>query len=234
MPSTTPPPAANATSTSSARSSSTATRPVRRRPRSSPLRRRFAPAGTSRGASPPAAAPTPTRCRRPAFNASTSRTAPSETTSRPSACPWRRSRRCSTWRSPCWRPPPRHEPGGTRMLTLRRGTVLSAGDPAGPMQEVEVRLGGDRRPALADVALVGPAPTGDEVVVNVAALDLRLGSGGYDIVHVNLTRGLRGSGVPGAHVLKLNYTSLQHTVRPVEETRPARAGPHPPPPPRAP
>ncbi len=110
------------------------------------------------------------------------------------------------------------------MLTLRRGTVLSAGDPSGPMQEVDVRLGGDRRPALADIALVGPAHTGDEVIVNVAAIDLGLGSGGYDIVHVNLTRGLRGEGAPGAHVMKLNYTSLQHAVRPVETATPARAG----------
>jgi hypothetical protein len=107
------------------------------------------------------------------------------------------------------------------MLTLRRGTVLSAGDPAGPMQEVEVRLGAERRPALADVALVGPTQAGDEVVVNVAALDLDLGSGGYDLVHVNLTRGLGGSGMPGAHVMKLNYTSLQHAVLPVEESAPA-------------
>ena len=103
------------------------------------------------------------------------------------------------------------------MLTLRRGTVLSAGDPTAPMQEVEVRLGGERRPALADTALVGPAHAGDEVVVNVAAVDLGLGSGGYDVVHVNLTRGLRGEGEVGAHVMKLNYTSLQHAVLPVEE-----------------
>ncbi len=61
------------------------------------------------------------------------------------------------------------------MLALRRGVVLSAGDPSKPMQELEVRLGGERRPALADVALVGPAHNGDEVVVNVAALDLELG-----------------------------------------------------------
>ncbi len=38
---------------------------------------------------------------------------------------------------------------------------------------------------------------GDEVVVNVAALDLALGSGGFDVVHVNLTRGLEGGGVEG-------------------------------------
>jgi hypothetical protein len=103
------------------------------------------------------------------------------------------------------------------MLSLRRGVVLSAGDPAGPMQELEVRLGGERRPAVADVALVGFAREGDEVVVNVAAVDLGLGSGGFDVVHVNLSRGLAGVGPPGAHVMKLNYTSLQHAVHPVEE-----------------
>src|SRR5207253_2307221 len=43
-----------------------------------------------------------------------------------------------------------------------------------------------------------------------------LGSGGYDVVHVNLTRGLEGGGTEGAHVMKLNYSSLQHAVVPVE------------------
>ena len=57
---------------------------------------------------------------------------------------------------------------------------------------------------------------GDEVVVNVEALDLDLGSGGFDVVHVNLTRGLESSGASGEHVIKLNYTSLQHPVEPVE------------------
>ena len=57
---------------------------------------------------------------------------------------------------------------------------------------------------------------GDEVIVNTAALDLRLGSGGFDVVHVNLTRGLGASGEGREHVIKLNYTSLQHPVEPVE------------------
>ena len=102
------------------------------------------------------------------------------------------------------------------MLTLRRGTVAAAGDAGAPMQELEVDVGGERRPALADTGLVGPARVGDEVVVNVAARDLGLGSGGFDVVHVNLTSGLEGTGPPGAHVMKLNYTSLQHAVVPVE------------------
>jgi hypothetical protein len=107
------------------------------------------------------------------------------------------------------------------MLALRRGVVLAAGDPGGPMQELEVRLGGERRPAVADVALVGASQMGDDVIVNVAALDLELDAGGFDIVHANLTRGLNGAGTPGAHVMKLNYTSLQHAVVPVEASAPA-------------
>ncbi|MDX6672844.1 MAG: hypothetical protein QOH11_262, partial [Solirubrobacteraceae bacterium] len=54
------------------------------------------------------------------------------------------------------------------MLSLRRGTVVEAGDPAGSFQRIEVEHDGERRPALADTALVGPAEPGDDVVVNVA------------------------------------------------------------------
>jgi hypothetical protein len=102
------------------------------------------------------------------------------------------------------------------MLTLRRGTVVEAGDGDGPEQRIEVDIDGERRPALADVGLVGACSEGDDVVVNTAAVELGLGSGGFDVVHVNLTRGLGGAGMRGAHVMKLNYTSLQHAVVPVE------------------
>jgi len=94
------------------------------------------------------------------------------------------------------------------MLKLRRGVVAST-DP------LVVEVGGQERPAWADRSLVGEMEAGDEVIVNVEALDLGLGSGGFDIVHVNLTRGMdRGAG--GSHVMKLNYTSIQHPVDPVE------------------
>jgi hypothetical protein len=94
-------------------------------------------------------------------------------------------------------------------LDLRRGVVLS-GSP------LEVEIDGERRRAWADEVLLGPMREGDEVVVNAAALDLGLGSGGFDVVHVNLTRGLGGGVENDAHVMKLNYTSLQHPVDPVE------------------
>jgi hypothetical protein len=96
------------------------------------------------------------------------------------------------------------------MLSLRRGVVVAT-DP------LTVEIGDARRPAWADSSLVGEVGEGDEVIVNVEALDLGLGSGGFDVVHANLTRGLRGGERPIAdHVMKLNYTSLQHPVAPLE------------------
>jgi hypothetical protein len=95
-------------------------------------------------------------------------------------------------------------------LKLRRGTVVAA-------EPLTVEIDGERRPAWADETLLGEMQEGDEVVVNVAALDLELGSGGFDVVHVNLTRGLEDGGAPAdEHVIKLNYTSIQHPVDPVE------------------
>ncbi len=94
-------------------------------------------------------------------------------------------------------------------LKLRRGVVVSE-------EPLTVEVAGERRPAWADELLLGEMREGDEVVVNVEALDLGLGSGGFDVVHVNLTRGLEGGGGGGEHVIKLNYSSLQHAVEPVE------------------
>jgi hypothetical protein len=105
------------------------------------------------------------------------------------------------------------------MLKLRRATVTDAGASDGPEQDLVIELDGRSRPAIADVALVGAAQAGDEVIVNTQALDLGLGSGGFDVVHVNLTRGCDGEGAAGANVMKLNYTSLQHAVHPVEGER---------------
>lgn len=95
------------------------------------------------------------------------------------------------------------------MLKLRRGRVVAV-DP------LTVQVGGEQRAAWADHSIIGDVLEGDEVIVNVEAQDLGLGSGGFDVVHVNLTRGLEAPGGAGTHVIKLNYTSLQHPVLPVE------------------
>lgn len=105
------------------------------------------------------------------------------------------------------------------MLCLRRGTVVSvevAASGARGTEQLIVDLAGDERPAFADVGMVGTSEVGDEVVVNVEAVDLKLGSGGRDVVVVNLTRGLDGNADGSRHVMKLNYSPLQFGVDPVE------------------
>lgn len=103
------------------------------------------------------------------------------------------------------------------MLRLKRATVVAAGPPDAMEQRLAIDVDGHRRTAIADVGLVGAAQAGDDLIVNVEAVELGLGSGGADVVHVNLTRGLGGEGTLRARVMKLNYTSLQHAVSPVEE-----------------
>lgn len=107
------------------------------------------------------------------------------------------------------------------MLKLRRG-VVSGVDP------LRVGVEGSERPAWADPALIGPVELGDEVLVNVEALDLGLGSGGFDVVYANLTRGLGHGGAEETHVFKLNYSPLQHPVDPVEAEGRDATAPKPP------
>jgi Protein of unknown function (DUF3866) len=99
------------------------------------------------------------------------------------------------------------------MLSLRRGTVTAVTE----RLEGLVRLEVDGRACLAYPRLTGPVALGDEVVVNVQAVELHLGSGGFDVLHANLTRGLDLAPQPGTHVMKLPYTPVQHAVRHAEE-----------------
>lgn len=102
------------------------------------------------------------------------------------------------------------------MLCLRRGVVDAVEAATGGIQRLTVVVDDDLRPAFADVAAVGASEVGDDVVVNTEAVDLSLGSGGEDVVMVNLTRGLTGTADSARHVMKLNYTPLQSGVDPVE------------------
>jgi hypothetical protein len=99
------------------------------------------------------------------------------------------------------------------VLSVRRGTVTAVTE----RLEGLVRLEVDGRPSVAYPRLTGPVALGDEVLVNIQAVELGLGSGGFDIVYANLTRGLGRPAEPGAHVMKLPYTPLQHAVVHAEE-----------------
>lgn len=78
---------------------------------------------------------------------------------------------------------------------------------------------GDDERAYVLTELVGPVAVGDEVVVNTTAVDLGLGTGGWHVVHWNLTRGDWAQPGPG-HIMKLRYTSLQADVGAAEEHDP--------------
>lgn len=101
-------------------------------------------------------------------------------------------------------------------LSLRRGRVTAV------VEELEglTRLEVDGTPCIAYPSLTGPVAVDDEVLVNVQARELELGSGGFDVLYANLTRGLGLDPAPGAHVMVQPYTPVQHAVRHVEEDEP--------------
>jgi hypothetical protein len=101
-------------------------------------------------------------------------------------------------------------------LSLRRGTVTAIVEQHDGLIRCEV----DGEACVVYPRLTGEVELGDEVVVNVQGRQLGLGSGGFDVLHVNLTRGLDLPAPSGAHVMKLPYTPVQHAVRHAEEDGP--------------
>ena len=99
------------------------------------------------------------------------------------------------------------------MLTLRRGRVTAIVS----REEGLARLEVDGAPCVAYPRLTGPIALGDDVLVNVQARELELGSGGFDVLYANLTRGLELPAEAGAHVMKLPYTPVQVAARHAEE-----------------
>lgn len=98
------------------------------------------------------------------------------------------------------------------MPSFRTGTVTEILSERAGLQRVEV----DGRRAYVLTQLVGTVAVGDRVVLNTTAVELNLGTGGWDVVHWNLandTLDLPG----GGHVMKLRYTSLQVDTGVAEE-----------------
>jgi hypothetical protein len=98
-------------------------------------------------------------------------------------------------------------------LSLRRGRVTAIVEEHAGLVRLEV----DGEPCVAYPELTGPVAVEDEVLVNVQARELGLGSGGFDVLYANLTRGLGLAATEGAHVMKLPYTPLQSAAVHAEE-----------------
>jgi uncharacterized protein DUF3866 len=99
-------------------------------------------------------------------------------------------------------------------LSLRRGRVTGIQE----RQEGLVRLEVDGAACVAYPDATGPVALDDEVLVNVQARELGLGSGGFDVLYANLTRGLELPAEVGAHVVKLPYTPGQFAAVHAEES----------------
>ena len=99
------------------------------------------------------------------------------------------------------------------MLILRRGRVTAVLERHEGLARIEV----DGTSCVAYPRQTGAVALGDEVLVNTEARELELGSGGFDVLYANLTRGVGRSPARGAHVVKLPYTPLQHAVLHAEE-----------------
>ena len=98
-------------------------------------------------------------------------------------------------------------------LSLRRGRITAIRE----QHDGLVRLEVDGVPCVAYPELTGPVALDDEVLVNSQARELELGSGGFDVLYANLTRGLELPAGQGAHVVKLPYTPAQFAALHAEE-----------------
>lgn len=98
-------------------------------------------------------------------------------------------------------------------LSLKRGRVTGIQE----QHEGLVRLEVDGVPCVAYPEVTGPIAVDDEVLVNVQARELELGSGGFDVLYANLTQGLGLPPAEGAHVIKLPYAPGQFAAVHAEE-----------------
>ena len=103
------------------------------------------------------------------------------------------------------------------MIRWRRGTVVALGRTwPGAIECTVALVGGDAVKALAHPPLVGRPQIGDVVLLNVAALDLGLGTGGYALV-VALPERLPPDTEGPGHLVKARYTPLQTVVLGADE-----------------
>ena len=98
-------------------------------------------------------------------------------------------------------------------LTLRWGTVTAVTQRFDELVRCEV----NGAPCIAYPRQTGLVEVGDTVLVNTQARDLGLGSGGFDILYANLTRGLVLEPTPSTHVMMLPYTGAQSASGCAEE-----------------
>jgi hypothetical protein len=110
------------------------------------------------------------------------------------------------------------------MVRWRSGTVVTRGRAWRGCVELDVRVGAETLRALAYPRLVGDPEPGDRVLLNVNALALGLGTGGYALVVALPDRLPPDPPAAPGHAVKARYTPLQTVVLAAdEEDSPHRA-----------
>lgn len=110
------------------------------------------------------------------------------------------------------------------MMMWRRGIVESLGRAWGQVQECRVRLFTTEQAgmetqsrALAYIPLVGELHVGDEVLVSLATVSKKLGTGGYGMIVANTSCLPADSVEETGHIVKARYTPLQYMTLGVDE-----------------
>ncbi len=107
------------------------------------------------------------------------------------------------------------------MIIWADGTVVRTGDRWAGAVEVMIDTGaGSPTRSLAYTGLVGEPAVGDRALINVAALQRGLGTGGYALVVALLDaagRPARQPAPPSGHLVKARYTPLQAMISGVDE-----------------
>jgi hypothetical protein len=106
------------------------------------------------------------------------------------------------------------------MRSSLRGIVEEIVREAPGRQELIVRCGEERRVAINYTGLLAALAPGDSVRLNTWAVELGLGTGGFDFVAM-ADKDATVTAAPG-HIMKLRYTPLQHPVLATE----AQESPH--------
>ena len=96
-------------------------------------------------------------------------------------------------------------------------TMIDRADSSAVWGRAQVASESDERSFIAYPQLTGPLQIGTEVVLNVTATALNLGTGGVDFVLGTLPPAQGEGGGGEEHIIKLRYTPLQHAVAVAEQ-----------------
>lgn len=100
------------------------------------------------------------------------------------------------------------------VIIWQKGKIITIKKESPTKQIVELLIdNNDKRLAINYPLISGLSRVGDEVVVNITAVELGLGTGGYDFVIANISNPPFGRLLSNEHIIKNRYTPLQYSVK---------------------